>query len=54
MESLPTWERGLKLTEIRRSYDPGTSLPTWERGLKPVVVKIIICLSGRSLRGSVD
>ena len=33
-ESLPTWERGLKLVEGVGLLALDASLPTWERGLK--------------------
>ena len=33
--SLPSWERGLKLSLVRNERKQGgTSLPSWERGLK--------------------
>ena len=34
MESLPIWERGLKLIHKRIQLRPFLSLPIWERGLK--------------------
>ena len=33
-ESLPTWERGLKLPHLISKITICMSLPTWERGLK--------------------
>ena len=33
-ESLPVWERGLKLYWMEDDNIPGQSLPAWERGLK--------------------
>ena len=37
LESLPTWERGLKPMAYNGYMLEGESLPTWERGLKPFV-----------------
>ena len=34
MESLPSWERGLKYSNALYSDDLPWSLPSWERGLK--------------------
>ena len=33
-ESLPPWERGLKLLELQQQAREYQSLPPWERGLK--------------------
>ena len=33
-QSLPSWERGLKLEEDPTMYSIEESLPSWERGLK--------------------
>ena len=52
--SLPTRERGLKLT-IREGLVAGLrSLPTRERGLKLEDLAIMKSMFGRSPRGSVD
>ena len=53
-ESLPTWERGLKLISNILIIDTSRSLPTWERGLKLVASRIVVVVFGRSPRGSVD
>ena len=53
-ESLPTWERGLKLYLTVEHLPGGRSLPTWERGLKHPVIKNNSITYGRSPRGSVD
>ena len=34
IESLPSWERGLKFKYSASSTRPLSSLPSWERGLK--------------------
>ena len=34
IESLPLWERGLKLRDLIRVHCLSSSLPLWERGLK--------------------
>ena len=34
LQSLPSWERGLKLEELCMLNTMTTSLPSWERGLK--------------------
>ena len=53
-ESLPSWERGLKLNFLVFYGNDMMSLPSWERGLKPVSPASNGQGSGRSLRGSVD
>lgn len=34
LQSLPSWERGLKLKQRIQVVCPKQSLPSWERGLK--------------------
>ena len=34
IKSLPSWERGLKLSLLQMVITPTGSLPSWERGLK--------------------
>ena len=53
-ESLPTWERGLKLKYPLRLPALTESLPTWERGLKRLHGASACILGCRSPRGSVD
>ena len=53
-ESLPMWERGLKLRLIDAAQRNNTSLPMWERGLKHISMRIIRNIMSRSPCGSVD
>ncbi len=46
--SLPLWERGLKLINIRRYPILIRSLPLWERGLK-YAMKILLGVGSMSL-----
>ena len=53
-ESLPTWERGLKLIFLLTTLFAFLSLPTWERGLKQPYKPHYNLSKCRSPRGSVD
>ena len=39
--SLPSWERGLKRTDVHIILPDPVSLPSWERGLKPIVCALL-------------
>ena len=54
IQSLPTWERGLKLIDIGGAAELVRSLPTWERGLKRIEIAVFLLNHRRSPRGSVD
>ena len=42
IESLPTWERGLKCPYVELCGEINQSLPTWERGLKCHIPFLIV------------
>ena len=52
--SLPTWERELKQRNHIIGVSSGVSLPTWERELKHNIIGDGVCITNRSLRGSVS
>ena len=54
IESLPSWERGLKLRLEFSETRSELSLPSWERGLKLNRSIFFNIFRRRSLRGSVD
>ncbi len=55
IESLPSWERGLKYGEAQDETQDEASLPSWGRGLKSGTATAPgTAAAGRSPRGSVD
>ena len=54
MRSHPTWVRGLKLLALYLRCSLYVSHPTWVRGLKLTLLKVLVTLPRRTLRGCVD
>ena len=54
VQSLPSWERGLKCKWLIKTGWTIESLPSWERGLKSYLYVNFSRMLGRSPRGSVD
>ena len=54
LESLPSWECGLKSHRITLTRAAMPSLPSWECGLKYITLLYFNEIPSRSPRGSVD